>query len=420
MSASPMLNPEIFATPGLKLDQVEDLLKLQRAAHKISSILDLDELIDKVVNDVARSFGCIESNVYLHDEERSLLVLAGVCGCTVYHKGHSASLDKGMIGYVARTRQMRYAPDVSQDPYYMACEPSPRSELSIPLVVDGKLIGVFSTSHHALDAFPPDQVRSLQALCSHIAVAVNNARLFQRERQQREKMDREAQEARVIQQALLPESSPYVRDFAISGVSISAGAVGGDWYDFIPFDDGRIGMVLADVSGKGMAAALLMSATRGMVRSLAQACCSPGEVMDRLNRLMIQDFPTGRFVTMIYAVLNPLTRTMTFASAGHLPPLLIEGNQSRFVIAESGTPLGLLAGEYSESTVLLPENSRLVFYSDGITEASRGDEEFGLERLAQASLRKEAGPESIIGDVRNYVNGSGLQDDATVIMVRAK
>ena len=420
MAASPILNPETISPPGLNLHQVEDLLKLQRAAQKIASILDLDELIEKVVNDVARSFGCIESNIYLHDEERSSLVLAGVCGCTVYHKGHAASLDKGMIGYVARTRQMRYAPDVTKDPYYMACEPSTRSELSIPLVVDGKLIGVFSTSHHALDAFPPDQVRSLQALCSHIAVAVNNARLFQRERQQREKMDREAQEARVIQQALLPESSPYVRDFAISGVSISAGAVGGDWYDFIPFDDGRIGMVLADVSGKGMAAALLMSATRGMVRSLAQACCSPGEVMDRLNRLMIQDFPTGRFVTMIYAVLNPLTRTMTFASAGHLPPLLIEGNQSRFVIAESGTPLGLLAGEYSESTVLLPENSRLVFYSDGITEASRGDEEFGLERLAQASLRKEAGPESIIGDVRNYVNGSGLQDDATVIMVRAK
>lgn len=420
MSASPMLNPEIFATPGLKLDQVEDLLKLQRAAHKISSILDLDELIDKVVNDVARSFGCIESNVYLHDEERSLLVLAGVCGCTVYHKGHSASLDKGMIGYVARTRQMRYAPDVSQDPYYMACEPLTRSELSIPLLVDGKLVGVFTTSHHALDAFPPEQVRSLQALCSHIAVAVNNARLFQRERQQREQMDREAQEARVIQQALLPKSSPYLRDFAVSGVSISAGAVGGDWYDFIPFEDGRVGLVLADVSGKGMAAALLMSATRGMIRSMAQMCCSPAEVLDRLNRLMIQDFPTGRFVTLIYAILDPKERTLRFASAGHLPPLLVQGDTTRFVVAESGMPLGLLSGEFSETEVKLEENSRVVFYSDGITEASRGDEEFGLARLSEASLQKGACPESIVADVRTYVNGSGLQDDATVIMVKAK
>jgi len=420
MATSPMPNPEILAVPGLNLDQIEDLLKLQKAAQKISSILDLDELIDKVVNEVAASFGCLESNIYLYESEREALVLAGVCGCTHYSKGYGASLDKGMIGYVARTRQMRYAPDVSKDPYYMACEPSTQSELSIPLLIGDQLIGVFTASHHALDAFPPQQVRSLQALCSHIAVAVNNARLFQRERQERERMDREAQEARTIQQALLPKASPYVRNFAVSGVSISAGAVGGDWYDFIPFEDGRLGLVLADVSGKGMGAALLMSATRGMIRSMAQMCCSPSEVLDRLNRLMIQDFPSGRFVTLIYAILDPNERTLRFASAGHLPPLLVQGKETCFLTAESGTPLGLLSGEFSETEVKLPEGSRLVFYSDGITEAARGDEEYGLDRLAQSSLQEKACPESIVADVRNYVNGCGLQDDATVIMVRAK
>ena len=420
MAASPMPNQEILAVPGLNLDQVEDLLKLQKATQKISSILDLDELIHKVVNEIATSFGCLESNIYLYEPEREALVLAGVCGCTQYSKGHYSSLDKGMIGYAARTRQMRYAPDVRKDPYYMACEPSTQSELSIPLLVDDQLIGVFTASHHALDAFPPQQVRSLQSLCSHIAVAVNNARLFQRERQERERMDREAQEARVIQQALLPKASPYLRDFAISGLTVSAGAVGGDWYDFIPFDDGRLGLVLADVSGKGMGAALLMSATRGMIRSMAQMCCSPAEVLDRLNRLMIQDFPTGRFVTLIYAILDPKERTLRFASAGHLPPLLVQGDTTQFLIAESGMPLGLLSGEFSETEVSLPPNSRLVFYSDGITEAELGDEEFGLKRLSCASIQDEASPESILADVRSYVNGAGLQDDATVIMVRAK
>jgi sigma-B regulation protein RsbU (phosphoserine phosphatase) len=378
-----MPNPEVFAVPGLNLEQIEDLLKLQKAAQKISSILDLDELIRKVVNEVAGSFGCLESNIYLYEPEREVLVLEGVCGCTHYSKGHSAGLDKGMIGYVARTRQMRYAPDVSKDPYYMACEPSTQSELSIPLLVDDQLVGVFTASHHALDAFPPQQVRSLQALCSHIAVAINNARLFQRERRQREMMDREAQEARLIQQALLPKASPYLRDFAVSGLSISAGAVGGDWFDFIPFDDGRLGLVLADVSGKGMAAALLMSATRGMIRSMAQMCCSPSEVLDRLNRLMIQDFPSGRFVTLIYAILNPHERTLRFANAGHLPPLLVQEDGRRFLVVEAGMPLGLLSGQFSETEVSLPENSRLVFYSDGITEAEYGDKEFGtpIERF---------------------------------------
>jgi sigma-B regulation protein RsbU (phosphoserine phosphatase) len=143
-------------------------------------------------------------------------------------------------------------------------------------------------------------------------------------------------------------------------------------------------------------------------------------VLDRLNRLMIQDFPTGRFVTLIYAILNPEDRTLRFASAGHLPPLLVQGSETRFLVAESGMPLGLLAGEFSETEVKLPENSRLVFYSDGITEAEREDEEFGLDRLACASSQEPSCPDTILAAVRDYVNGDGLQDDATVIMVRAK
>ncbi len=143
-------------------------------------------------------------------------------------------------------------------------------------------------------------------------------------------MSSEEREARVIQQALLPKSSPYIPGFAISGLSIPAGAVGGDWYDFISFDDGCWGLVLADVSGKGTAAALLMSATRGMLRSLAQTCTGPGQVLTRLNRLLVEDFPSGRFVTMLFAVLNPSTRTLTFSSAGHLRPLLVDARWRAF------------------------------------------------------------------------------------------
>src|SRR6202453_22737 len=123
-------------------------------------------------------------------------------------------------------------------------------------------------------------------------------------------MSHEAQEARAIQQALLPKASPLVPGFAISGLSIAAHAVGGDWYDFIPFPDGRWGLVLADVSGKGTAAALLMSATRGMLRSLAEAACTAGEVLAKLNRILVEDFPAGRFVTLVYAVLGPAKRTL--------------------------------------------------------------------------------------------------------------
>ena len=286
--------------------QIDSLQKIQKAAQKISSILDLDELIDNIVNDVSRSFGLLETSVYLHDELNAEMVMAGVRGCTVHDKGFRLKVGKeGMVGYVASTGQMRYAPDVRKDPYYIACEDSTHSEVAIPLRVGERLVGVFTASHPDLDAFPRQQLRLLQALCDHIAVAVHNARRFQSERDQREAMSREADEARAIQQALLPKSSPFVPGFVISGHSIPARAVGGDWYDFIPFADGRWGIVLADVSGKGTAAALLMSATRGMMRSLAEACCTPSEVLTKLNSLLVEDFPAGKFVTLVYAVLDP-------------------------------------------------------------------------------------------------------------------
>jgi sigma-B regulation protein RsbU (phosphoserine phosphatase) len=409
------------ATPvrPMRLDQIEDLQKLQKAAQKITSILDLDQLIDQIVNDVARSFGCVEASIYLHDEEHGEMVMAGVHGCSVNHKGYRLKIGKeGMVGYAASTGQMRYAPDVRKDDYYIGCEHATLSEVVIPLHVGEHLVGVFTASHPDLDAFPRQQLRILQALCDHVAVAIFNARRFQSERAERETMSREAHEARLMQQALLPKSSPYIPGFAVSGLSVPAGAVGGDWYDFIPFPDGRWGLVLADVSGKGTAAALLMSATRGMLRSLAEACCGPGEVLAKLNGLLVEDFPAGKFVTLVYAVLDPTTRTVTFANAGHLHPLFIDGNGPQFLDTERGLPLGLSSGDYSETTVNLTPGSRLVFYSDGITEAvNEAEEEYGLGRLARHVSSRAASAVSVVDDVRAFANGVGQRDDASVVFI---
>ena len=233
----------------------------------------------------------------------------------------------------------------------------------------------------------PNQLWLLQGLSSHIAVAVQNALRFQEERSEREKMDREAQEARSIQQALLPKSSPFIPGFAVSGVSISAGAIGGDWFDFIDLGEGRWGLVLADVAGKGTAAALLMSATRAMLRSLAEAACTPSEVLTKLNQLLVEDFPSGRFVTMVYAVLDSNNGTFTYANAGHLPPLLVDSTGARFLETEMGLPLGIRHGSFSETTIPLGEKARLALYSDGITEATnQSDEEYGPARLAAHML----------------------------------
>ena len=419
MAAIPNLAGNEFVIQRVPEDFVEELQRVQKIAQTITSILDLDQLIDRIVNDVARSFGCVEASVFLHDEERHEMVMATVCGCTVHCKGHRLKIgEEGMVGHVAATGRMHYAPDVRKDKYYIACEHDTHSEVAIPLSVGGRLVGVFTASHTELDAFPRPKLRILQALCDHVAIAVDNARRFAFERSERAAMDRDAQEARVIQQALLPKSSPYIPGFAISGLSVPARAVGGDWYDFIPFADGRWGIVLADVSGKGTAAALLMSATRGMLRSLAEACCSPGEVLTRLNELLVGDFPAGKFVTMVYAVLDPVARTVVFANAGHLRPLFIDGKGRSFLETERGLPLGLGCGGYSETVISLSEASKLIFYSDGITEAENEDgEEYGAIRLAEHAAKPGASAVSLVDEVRSYANGAGVRDDASAVFL---
>jgi sigma-B regulation protein RsbU (phosphoserine phosphatase) len=419
MAAIPNL-PRIESPPRtLPADLVEDMQRVQKSAQKINSILDLDQLIDGIVSEMRHSFGCLEAGIYLHDEEHGEMVLAGVDGCTEHGKGYRLKIGReGMVGYVAATGETRYAPDVHKDPYYVTCELSTRSEVAIPLHVGDRLVGVFTASHPEVDGFSRQQLRMLQALCDHAAVAIHNARRLQAERAQHAALDREADEARSIQQALLPKSSPYIPGFVISGRSVPARAVGGDWYDFIPFDDGRWGIVLADVSGKGTAAALLMSATRGMLRSLAEACCTPGEVLTRLNQLLVNDFPAGKFVTMVYAVLDPKTRMVTFANAGHLLPLFIDERGEQFLDVERGLPLGLASGDYSETQVSLSPGSRLIFYSDGITEAENSQaEEYGLCRLVEHAIQPEASALTIVDDVQSFANGSGVRDDASAVFI---
>jgi phosphoserine phosphatase RsbU/P len=418
MSAIPNIATE-FPVRALPAELVDDLQRVQKTASKITSILDLDQLIESVVEEVTESFGCVEAGLYLHDEARHEMVLASTRGCTAHGKGDRLKIGlEGMVGHVASTGQMHYAPDVRKDKYYIACEHATLSEVAIPLHVGDRLVGVFTASHPDVDGFPKQQLRILQALCDHVAVAVHNARRFQSERALRTALDREAQEARVIQQALLPKSSPLIPGFVISGRSVPARAVGGDWYDFIPFPDGRLGIVLADVSGKGTAAALLMSATRGMFRSLAEACCSPAEVLSRLNELLVNDFPAGKFVTMVYAVLDPATRTVVFANAGHLHPLFTDSNGEHFLETERGLPLGLHCSDYSEKEITLSEGSRLVFYSDGITEAENTKgEDYGLCRLAEHAVRPGASAVSILDEVRSFADGNVMSDDASVVFV---
>ncbi len=402
-------------------DFIQALMKLQRTAQLITSTLDLDRLLERVVNDIADSIGCVEVSVWLRDPQSDEMVLHGVRGCAIYRKGDRLPIGRrGMVGHVAATGQMRYAPDVTLDPYYIACEPDTLSEVTLPLKVCGEVIGVLSVDHKQTNAFSHDQLQVFKALAGHIAVAIENARLFKVERLERERMQSEADEARVVQQALLLKAVPLVPGFAFETAWHPAGAVAGDWFDFIDLGDDRYGIALADVSGKGMPAALLMSATRAILRSLARLHRSPGETLLHLNQTLCEDFPMGKFVTMIYAVLDARSREITVASAGHLRPLLING-ECKFLDVDTGLPLGLGASSYPEYKLKLEPGAKLLFYTDGITEATnRDEEEYGPARLLNHFLQPDACIDGLLEEVQRFGQRSDRTDDATAVLIRSR
>jgi sigma-B regulation protein RsbU (phosphoserine phosphatase) len=413
--------PLLASNVQTSCDFVQTLMKMQRAAQLITSTLDLEPLLDHVVNDLADSLGSVEVGIWLRDPETDEMVLQGVRGCTLRKKGERFKIGyRGLVGHVAATGQTRYAKDVRLDPYYVTCEPSTRAEVVIPLKICGEVIGVFVVDHNQINAFSEDHLLVLEALAGHIAVAIENARLFQHERLQRQRMQQEADDARAMQQAIFLKAVPLVPGFAFETAWHPAGAVAGDWFDFIDLGNQRYGIVLADVSGKGMSAALLMSATRAILRSLAKLQLPPGETLAQLNQTLLEDFPMGKFVTMIYGVLDANSREVTIASAGHLRPLLINGEGS-FLDVETGLPLGLGPSSYPECTLHLEPGTRLLLYTDGITEATNHrDEEYGAARLLAHFEQPGACVNGLIEEVRRFGHGSEHADDATAVLIRSR
>ena len=420
-----MINPLSAAQSFSDLDQVlriEELFLLQRVAQKINSILDLETLLDQIVGDVANTFGYNRLAVLLKDDETNELVIAAGWTGELCLKGTRFKIGEGVGrgAHAAATGETFYAPDVKKVPFYVVGEEDTRSEIDIPLKIRGELIGIFNVQHIEINAFSPERIRLLEALAGHVATAIANARMFQRERLEKDRMARELEEAQAIQSGLFPLKPPETPGLEITGVCLPCREVGGDWYDYIPLGDGNLAVVLADVSGKGMGAALLMSSTRSVLRLHAARDLSPKEILSEVNKFLVLDFPASKFVTMIFAVVNPAERKITFASAGHLPPLFADASGARFLKADAGLPLGLMECEFSEHEIEMPPGSRIFLYSDGVTEAINSDlEEYGGDRILNHVANQTATVVSLLGDMDKFTSGQPKSDDVTVVMIAA-
>jgi phosphoserine phosphatase RsbU/P len=300
-----------------------------------------------------------------------------------------------------------------------------RSVLAVPLGVSEKVFGIiYADSPIAEGKFNEDHLKVLTTLASVAAIRVENARLTE-SRFQQERLERELQLAMEIQQRFQPTGSPHVPGYEFQGISFPCYEIGGDYYDFIQRDDGRLVIALGDVSGKGTAAALLMSSLHAAIHAQTGSHDTIVETISAVNKYLAENIPPNRFVTLFYAELDPESGALSFLNAGHNPPLIVHAAGTVEQLASGGLPLGIRANaEYREGRTHMQLGDVLVIYSDGVTEAaSPSGEEFGPTRLYEVVSRNVDASAAGIRDriesaLTKFSQGTPAGDDITLVIVK--
>ncbi|MGI8656749.1 MAG: SpoIIE family protein phosphatase [Pyrinomonadaceae bacterium] len=300
-----------------------------------------------------------------------------------------------------------------------------RSVLAVPLGVGEKVFGIIYADSPIADArFTEDHLKVLTTLASVAAIRVENARLVE-QHVERERFTRELQLAREIQQRFQPTSAPPCPGYELQGISFPCYEIGGDYYDFIQREDGRLVIALGDVSGKGTAAALLMSSLHAAIHAQALSNNSLSDIISAVNRYLAANIPSNRFVTLFYAELDPQNGALSFLNAGHNPPLIVRAAGTMEQLDSGGLPLGIMPdARFSEGRTQLQPGDALVIYSDGVSESTDPHgEEFGATRLYEAVAGNLAATASGLRDciesaITKFAQGTPSADDITLVIVK--
>lgn len=411
-------------------DQAQTLSLLYEISHELPSILDKDELLRRVAERVKKLVDYHVFTVMLWDEQAQVLesVFSFRYGDTIPSRVQ-IPLNQGITGAAAAERRTIRVVDVRLDPRYLQFGDGPevRSELVVPLLLQDRLIGVLDLESAEAHAFTAEHERLLNILGSYIAVALENARLFQESRENQTRLQDDLETAREIQRQLLPSGAREVPGLDLATAYIPARELGGDFYDLLPYGVGRLAVANGDVSGKGTAAALFGSLAIGILRELVHNTeASAAEMLRELNGRLLAARLDARFIAMQFAIYDAARRTLNVANAGGTLPLLVRDGQVT-EIPVTGMPLGLLPeAEFDEQTLQLVPGDIVVFASDGIQESmNREEEEFGIERLK--ALLTTVAPDDpgytvaqrIVKATDEYTGpGRAPHDDRTLLVLR--
>ena len=411
--------------------QAQTLTVLNEISREITSILDPDDLLERIGYLLKRVIDFQMFTILLWNDRTEQFEhrFSSRYGERVT-RIRTVALGQGLIGTAAEQRAPVLAPDVRKDSRYVAENAETRSELSVPLIYKGKVIGVLDLEHTRVNYYNEDHQRTLTTLAAQVAISIANARLYQRIHEEEQRMERDLEMAREVQMRLLPPAPPRPACAEIAARFLPARAIGGDIYDFLDYGDGRTALALGDVSGKAAPAALYAALVSGILRSLAPQRLSPAGLLAALNAQLQERKLDSQYVTMLVAIWDDDNRTLQIANAGSVQPLFVSRSSLGIdvsTIPAEGFPLGLFPGVvYEEFTISTRRGDLIAFFSDGIVDAeSPAKEMFGTERLEE-TLRElpetsaEAAIEMVLAAVSDFQDGTEHFDDETLVLLRVQ
>ena len=406
--------------------QAQTLAVLNEIAREVTSILDLDPLLERVGELLRRLIDYQMFSILLLNEREQVLEIQYSVrfGHPVSTAAEKVPIDRGLVGTAVRERRLIHAGDVRKDARYFMVNPETRSEMAVPLLYKGKVVGVLDLEHVRVNYFNDDHQRTLVTLASQIAVAIENARLYQRVTQQEQRLEHDLDMARDVQLRLLPPTPTRKPHAEFATRFLPARTIGGDLYDFLPYDDNCIGIAMGDVSGKAAPAALYAALISGIMRAATSQMLSPADMLKQLNDSLQERKMDAQYVTMLFAVWNDEKQTLQIANAGAVQPLFCRAGQVETVEAE-GFPLGMFKDvSYEEFTLSARPGDAVIFFSDGIVDAVNENEEmFGNERLvalvtSQLTNSAEGMVDAIYQELSAFQGGVERFDDETVVVLK--
>jgi sigma-B regulation protein RsbU (phosphoserine phosphatase) len=342
------------------------------------------------------------------------------------HLKHDIPIGRGLVGAAVQTKSAALAPDVSKDERYIQLNAETRSELVVPLIYKDRAIGVLDLENTRRNYYNEDHVRILTTLAGQIAIAIENARLYERVAREEQRLERDLAMAREVQVRLLPQSCPTLRGAELAAKFEPALTIGGDMFEFLEYSGGRVALTLGDVSGKGAPAALYAALVSGLLRSTASLEPSPAQMLSAINLSLNERKIEAQYVSLAYAVWDDENRTMTVANSGVPRPLVCRNGEIQRIESE-GLPLGLFGeADYEEVTVEAESGDVFIFTSDGILDSFGPDgHQFGNKRLEEVvarscSLNAEGIVQAIFDAVNAHKQSRATFDDETVLAVKVK